>query len=378
MVEVIFYLEKLVQILSPYSRNNFFKKTPYCDNATASTVFSNTRSYLQAHLYRAGRFNSALRLLHAQVPMEDDRKLCEYSLPEGTTISALFEPDVDINIEVSTCHQTQKLTVSNTTTVLALKVQICDIMKCGVEPEKLEIRLGDVTLEDPMPLHFYGVKNGSQLEAVKPYINVMVMNTEGNGLYWHLNRKDTIRDVKIKLPIRLRSGEYPNDSAKVEQMRLFLVTDGQNFDELDNNKTVENHKIKEDSRLYLLSYMWTQKFIVTLKRTGTQLWGLEKDDTCLGVKVKAQDQVGSLVSSIKLARLVEYKWRKCVLLSFEWHTHVQKYNKLKEISDEQFPFNYKEPLYVITEEELQADASRVEAEREAGLEKLRNQGYDFE
>ena len=26
-------LEKLVQILSPYSGNNFFKKTPNCDNA---------------------------------------------------------------------------------------------------------------------------------------------------------------------------------------------------------------------------------------------------------------------------------------------------------------------------------------------------------
>ena len=26
-------LEKLVQILSPYSRNKFFKKTPNCDNA---------------------------------------------------------------------------------------------------------------------------------------------------------------------------------------------------------------------------------------------------------------------------------------------------------------------------------------------------------
>ena len=105
---------------------------------------------------------------------------------------------------------------------------------------------------------------------------------------------------------------------------------------------------------------------------------MEKDDTCLGVKVKAQDQVGSLVSSIKLARLVEYKWRECVLLGCEWHTHVQKYKQMIEISNEQFPFNYKEPLSVVTEEDLKADATRVETEREAWLEKLRNQGYDIE
>ena len=43
--------------------------------------------------------------------MEDDRKLSEYSLTEGATISALFEPDVDINIEVSNGNQTPKLTI---------------------------------------------------------------------------------------------------------------------------------------------------------------------------------------------------------------------------------------------------------------------------
>ena len=108
-------------------------------------ILSNVWSQSQAQLYRAGCFTSAVRLLHAQAPMEDDWKLCEYSLPEGTTISVLFEPDVDINIEVSTCHQMQKLTASNATSVMELKVQICGIMKCGISPEKLEIRLGDVT-----------------------------------------------------------------------------------------------------------------------------------------------------------------------------------------------------------------------------------------
>ena len=182
--------------------------------------------------------------------MEHDRKLCEYSLPEGTTISVLFEMDVYINIEVSTRHQTQKFTVSNTTSVMELKVQLGGVMKCGVAPERLDIRLGKVTLENPMPLHFYGIKDGSKLEAVKPYINVMVETNHGTEIYWCLDRKDTIREVKEELAISFINAEAnPNGSMKMEQFHLYLVTDGQNFDGLNDNKTVEMCKIEEGDRL---------------------------------------------------------------------------------------------------------------------------------
>ena len=153
--------------------------------------------------------------------MEHNRKLCEYSLPEGATISALFELDVDINIEVSTRHQSQKLTVSNSTSVMALKAQICGVMKCGVAPEKLEIRLGDVTLEDPMPLHFHGIREGSMLNIMKPYVGVMVETNKGAKIFWRLKRKDTIGDVKIKLATssnttgRKTECLNPDDSLKV-------------------------------------------------------------------------------------------------------------------------------------------------------------------
>ena len=302
--------------------------------------------------------------------MEDDRKLCESSLPEGATVSALFEPDVDINIEVSTRHQTQKLTVSNATSVLALKAQICGVMRCGVEPEKLEIRLGDITLEDSMPLHFYGVKEGSKLEAMKPHVNVTLENTKGTEIYWRLNRKDTIRDIKIKLPtMSNRPGEYPDSTAKEEQVRLFLVKDGQNFYELDDDKTVDGCKIKEDDTLYLLSYKWTKKVKVTVMKTGRDVRGCERDDTCFVIKVKAQDQTGMPVNTIKLARLVEYEWVERTPRQFRY---VHKYKQLKEIiDDEEVPFNYKEPLSIVTEEELKADATSLKQEEKEWREKVR-------
>ena len=114
-------------------------------------------------------------------------------------ISALFEPDVDINVEVKTIPQVHKLTVSNVTSVKALKAQMSGVMSCGVAPERLEIRMGDVILEDPMPLHFYGIKDGTKLDVLKPYVNVQIQNNKGAAIYWRLERKEAIKEVKVKL-----------------------------------------------------------------------------------------------------------------------------------------------------------------------------------
>ena len=179
--------------------------------------------------------------------MEDDRKLCEYSLPEGATISALFEPYADVDIEVIMGNQTQTLTVSNTTSVMALKAQICGVMRCGVAPERLEMRLRDVTLEDPMPLHFYGIKDGSKLEVVKPYVRVRVENNKGDFIRWRMDRKDAIKEVKSELATSL-------GNISTKQMHLYVISDGQSFDELDDDdETVERCKIQEGDKLFLLT-----------------------------------------------------------------------------------------------------------------------------
>ena len=186
---------------------------------------------------------SQVRLLQGQTVLDDDRKLCEYSIPEGATISALFEPDVDINIDVKTGHQRQKFTVSNATSVMAFKAQISGVMSCGVAPGRLEVRLGDTTLEDLMPLHFYGVRNGSILSILKSYVSVTIENNYGSNLFWRLNRKDTIKQVKVKLAQSSSQMKFDvnyNESGSIheirgfqdagaEGMRLYLITEDQMF-----------------------------------------------------------------------------------------------------------------------------------------------------
>ena len=50
-----------------------------------------------------------------------------------------------------------------------------------------------------MSLHFYQIKDGSQLEATKSCVNVMAENNHATELYWLLERKDSIKYVKAKL-----------------------------------------------------------------------------------------------------------------------------------------------------------------------------------
>ena len=173
----------------------------------------------------------------------------------------------DIDIEVRIGPQLHKLTVSNSTSVMALKVQMCDVMRCSVAPERLEVRLGDVILEDPIPLHFYGVQRGTKLSVIKPYIGVTIENNHGTEIFWRLDRMDTIKEATTKLATihfsnKMRFNLYKHSlgthgitrrvtadapsfteiigfqeaGESAEGMRLYLITEDGNFNELDNNK----------------------------------------------------------------------------------------------------------------------------------------------
>ena len=292
-----------------------------------------------------------MHLLHAQVPISDDRKLSKYSIPEGSTISALLEPDVDINIEVNIGHKTQKLTVPNSTSAMVLKVQIRGIMRCGVASEKLEIRLGDITLEDLMLLHFYGVKNESTLSVLKPYIIVSIEDNHGDIICKRLNRKDTIQVVKVKLISSTRSlspipiedptdgtplgppGHFPGRRGhhhhfhhalgmrmcqliqhtqpmvvarhpSVDDMQLYIIkvaAQGAEYEELADELMVKDYSLMDNDRLCLLSYQWVNQATITVTtQDRTVVRGVEPNDTVLSVKVRTQDQLGLLVSQVRL------------------------------------------------------------------------------
>ena len=161
-------------------------------------------NFSQRLLYQSGRMKSNVRLLQGQTVLEDDRKLCEYFLPEGATISALFEPDVDINVEVTMGQEMHSIMVSNAMSVKELNGNISVIMTSVNASPRLDVRLGEVTLEDWMPLHFSEIMAGSKIQVLNPYVGVTILNNHGTEIFWRLERKDSIKDVKAKLERNLQ------------------------------------------------------------------------------------------------------------------------------------------------------------------------------
>ena len=351
-------------------------------------------------LYESSKIMSQVRLLHGQTVLEDDRKLSEYSLPEGATISALFEPDVDINIEVNIGSQINQYTVSHSMSVIGIKGYILCFMRSAMSPHRLDIRLGEDTLDDSMPLHFYGITNNTRLDALKPDVGVTIENNHGAKLYWRLYRKDTIREVKDKLAtVQTISAEVsfatqskkislkqigPNISAGIsriisdqsnaeeirgcqdggrmsaEAMRLYLVTEdensseGRNFWELHDDETVDTYNIKDDDILYLLSYRWNFQSNVTVSKTGRILQGTEPDDTCLGIKLRAQDQLGIPVQDLRV-------------LDVSSGRSEIRYDFVKPMAKTGVR------LEVLTEKELQEEHARKDEERKAKQARLLEQ-----
>ena len=299
-------------------------------------------------------------------------------------ISALFEPEVDINVEVSTACLTKKLSLSNATPVMTLKSQICNAFKYAVQFKTMQLRFGGEILNQNLPIHFYGIIDSCQLEVVKPYIGVKIENNHGNAIYWRLHKKETIKEVKVRLASaksassmatrKLRHheeysdygdsdkivSEVKIDGVSAEGTCLYIITEDRFFKELDDDEIVENYKIKDGDNLYLLTYRWViNDGNVTLMKTGAKIWGVEPDDTCLGIKLRVQDQLGIPVSDVTL-----YQGDKKEIKYYFQHSLRFQHNVRKA----GFTGNSKPlpravgDITVITEEELQAEEARIKME----------------
>ena len=163
------------------------------------------------------------------------------------------------------------------------------------------------------------------------YVGVSVKNNFGISIWRRLDKNDTIKDAKIKLAssLRLQSEVQPAEEIRAIQdggqidagnMRLYRFKKwrllGQFLEELDENKTVEGCNIQDNDQLFLVIYRWGYECDVRFN--GKQkLRGIDKEDTCLGIKVKAQDQL-------------KHSHTEFMLYSF--HSGVKKLRHLQKIS----------------------------------------------
>ena len=255
---------------------------------------------------------------------------------------------------------------------MVLRAQICDVFKHAVQLETMKLRWRDEIVDQNLPLHFYGITDGSKLEVIRPYVGVRIENNHGNKIYWRLYKKDTIKEVKVKLASGKSAssmdtkrtfsfhtfsnfessmvegrGEISNVEntvgVSVEGTYLYLITKDRRFNELDDDETVENCEIKDGDNLYLLTYRWTQdEGDVFVMKTGSHIWGVEPGDACLGIKLKVQDQTGIPPNDITL-------FNAC--LGYKAESYFEGNRRKIGFADKLRPFYVKDArLVAITEE----------------------------
>ena len=226
-----------------------------------------------------------------------------------------------------------------------------------------------------MPLHFYGIEDGSSLELLKPYIGLTIENNFGNKIYWRLKRKDLIKDAKVKVALTEKYikkdhgfsyDEINKDSIiTAEGLRIYLVTDDLNFNELDDDETVDGCKIKDGDMLFMLSYRWLSvDGHVTVYKNGIKIQGVEAADTILGIKLRVQDQTGLQADTLNVLSsrngLDDYFYEGEPRKEFDdWEKPFTKYSGYH--------------LIVITDEELEAEAPRIAEEWKAEQERKQHE-----
>ena len=234
---------------------------------------------------------------------------------------------------------------------------------------RLDVRLGEVTLEDWMPLHFSGITDGSTIQVLKPYVGVTILKNHGTEIFWRLERKDSIKEVKAKLTTAQSSApmtfylcygitekenkideirRFQHGGLSAEGMRLYLTAEGRYYNELDDDETVEHYKIKDGDNLYLLSYRWTYKCNAWVTKVDAPLPGVEQED----IKVKVQDQLGIPANLLMMFRVENNSYKVGIYFSTKVRESMHNSNK---------PFNEnRTPLVVFTKEEWQTEGRKRE------------------
>ena len=182
----------------------------------------------------------------------------------------VFIPDKNINISINTTTKVVRTTVSNSCTVQKLKVTLLHeySVKVPLGRQVLKNDLGEMMNSEEMPIHWYGVKEGSFLDLDTKTIRIRICDEIGETLQVLVNPMlDTVKDVKHKICSLSQSNQGElQTSRSAEFLTLFLNVDhGEQFDELDDNKVLMEYNITRKSLIYLVSYTWVNENQISLQ-----------------------------------------------------------------------------------------------------------------
>ena len=201
------------------------------------------------------------------------------NLQEIKFIQKQKKENMQILVNIST-GTSLTLEVEPSDSIEEVKKKIQD--KEGFKPEQQTLIFAGQQLEDNKMLFEYNIKNKSALQLVL-IIQIFVRLVEGKQLTLDVEPSDTIETVKKKIEVI--------EGLKPEQQKLIFASQF-----LEDNKTLSEYKIKDQSTLHLVIRLrGIKKFIRIFFKTltgETITLDVEPSDTIEKVKKKIQEKEG--------------------------------------------------------------------------------------
>ena len=241
-----------------------------------------------------------MRVLKGKEGLPDDSTLDEHNITEGDVLNIITEPDKDINIQVRCGAETLPVSISYCTIVntlkhlISIKIMIFSLSEFDLVQEQNET-LYDTTL----PLHFYGIKNGSILRVIKSDVGIVVENRKGQEMFVSISRKATIGDLRDKI-LKCTTVQL------VDMFTAFVNPTGPKmYRKLADDSVCVGDVLYDHARVYAIECSFHTDRVTQdgmYQDNSKKIYGLDFGDTVISVKLRGQDQLGIPVHKISVKK----------------------------------------------------------------------------
>ena len=166
--------------------------------------------YYQKEIYKSGKSHGPVKVLKGKEILPDDSTLEENGIVDDDAVNIVIEPEKEITIYISKCFKftpiyPYKLANSVPVSLVKKKLIMEDKMVIPESEFDLEFDQDDkrevvLKLDDlGVPLHYYGINEGSLLLIVKNFASCIIENQKGAQVHINLSAKARVGELRKKL-----------------------------------------------------------------------------------------------------------------------------------------------------------------------------------
>ena len=277
-----------------------------------------------------------MRILKGQEILPDDSSLVQHNFSDVDIVNIVIEPEKEITITISQKitalaeDPTFKYVIKNSTPVQEIKKRLVlendmvipvNEFTLVLERDRKLISLDDSTL----PLHYYGLNDGSELLIKRHVISRLIENQKGEVMHMKLSVKATVGELRKRLMKRAEiNGRYVDSITIFTYVgeRCQLTNSFRYFKTLSNDdetvgfsdifyaienaysQMLDNIIFYKPEETFTLADIYDPTFPSTLRLGDiydpNTIVGIEVGDTVLSVKLRVQDQLDVPVHKIKV------------------------------------------------------------------------------